>query len=88
MRSERHGASTSTVEVLGRSHDGISLHVDGHDLFLPFEFFPWFRDRPDDEIRHVVRPSANHLYWPALDVDLAIDSLEHPERYPLQSRRR
>jgi hypothetical protein len=25
------------------------------------------------------------LYWPALDVDLAVESLDHPERYPLMS---
>jgi hypothetical protein len=28
----------------------------------------------------------NHLYWPDLDVDLDIDSLEHPEDYPLVFR--
>jgi len=25
------------------------------------------------------------LYWPALDVDVAVESLDHPERYPLMS---
>jgi len=24
-----------------------------------------------------------HLYWPKLDVDLEIDTLENPEKYPL-----
>jgi hypothetical protein len=31
-------------------------------------------------------PSADHLYWPTLDVDLSVESLRHPERYPLVSR--
>jgi hypothetical protein len=26
------------------------------------------------------------LYWPKLDIDLAVESIEHPERYPLVSR--
>jgi hypothetical protein len=37
----------------------------------------------------VRRPSASngqrHLRWPDLDVDLALESIEHPERYPLGS---
>jgi len=27
-----------------------------------------------------------HLYWPDLDVDLDIASLEHPKRYPLSKK--
>jgi hypothetical protein len=26
------------------------------------------------------------LYWPDLDVDLEIDNLENPEKYPLKSK--
>ena len=26
------------------------------------------------------------LYWPDLDVDLAVESIEHPERFPLVSK--
>jgi hypothetical protein len=29
---------------------------------------------------------SEHLFWPDLDVDLAVDSIHHPERYPLVSR--
>jgi hypothetical protein len=28
-------------------------------------------------------PSPDHLYWPKLDVDLAVESVRHPERFPL-----
>jgi hypothetical protein len=27
-----------------------------------------------------------HLYWPELDIDLEIDNLENPEKYPLKSK--
>lgn len=27
-----------------------------------------------------------HLYWPELDVDLAVESIEHPDRFPLVSQ--
>jgi hypothetical protein len=34
----------------------------------------------------VERPSPHHLRWPDLDIDLALASIEHPERFPLVSR--
>jgi hypothetical protein len=32
------------------------------------------------------RPAPGHLYWPDLDVDLSVDSIEHPERYPMKAK--
>jgi hypothetical protein len=31
--------------------------------------------------------SENHLRWPALDVDLSLDSIRHPEQFPHVSNR-
>jgi hypothetical protein len=36
---------------------------------------------------NVELPHPHHLYWPDLDVDLAMESIDHPERYPLVSRK-
>ena len=30
--------------------------------------------------------SPHHLHWPALDIDLAVESIRHPEKFPLASR--
>ena len=38
------------------------------------------------KILHVELPSEHHLYWPELDIDLEVESVFHPERYPLASR--
>jgi len=38
------------------------------------------------QLLHVEMPSAHHLYWPDLDVDVAIESIDHPERFPLVSK--
>jgi hypothetical protein len=62
------------------------LFLADEELFLPFSEFPWFRDAAVGKILHVEFPSDNHLYWPELDVDLAIESIRHPERFPLVSR--
>jgi len=31
---------------------------------------------------------GDHLHWPGLDVDLHLESIEHPERFPLLARER
>ena len=85
MTSAALGAS-SQVEVSNISRHGFWLLLDNEELFLPFSEFPWFRDVAVDKILHVELPSSNHLYWPDLDVDLAVESIRHPERFPLVSR--
>jgi hypothetical protein len=37
---------------------------------------------------NVQRPQEDHLFWPDLDVDLSVESIEHPDRFPLVSRER
>jgi hypothetical protein len=77
---------TSAVEVSNVSANGLWLLLDERELFLPFEQFPWFRKAPIDALLNVRRPQKHHLWWPELDVDLAVESVEHPGRYPLVSR--
>jgi hypothetical protein len=86
MRSAKHGRHTSAVEVSNVSPNGLWLLLDDRELFVPFEQFPWFRKAPIDALLNVRRPQRHHLWWPELDVDLAVESIEHPGRYPLVSR--
>ena len=86
MTSAALGVSTSPVEVTNISQHGFWLLLEEEELFLPFSSFPWFRDAAVGKILHVELPSTNHLYWPELDVDLAVESIRHPERFPLVSR--
>src|SRR5438067_2154331 len=86
MKSAALGRSTSPVEVTNVSPHGFWLFLDDRELFLPFRDFPWFRDASIGALTRVERPSTHHLYWPELDVDLAVESIEHPEKYPLVSQ--
>jgi hypothetical protein len=61
--------------------------IERTEYFLPFEHFPWFRDATIGQLTNVQLPNTHHLYWPDLDIDLAVESLAHPERYPLVSSR-
>jgi hypothetical protein len=53
------------------------------EYFLSYENFPWFKDASVSVIHNVSLLGANHLYWPDLDVDLAVESLENIDRFPL-----
>ena len=85
-QSGKRGKSTSEAEVTSISGDGIRLQLDGLEYFLGFENFPWFRDGAVRAVLNVRRVSENHLSWPDLDVDLAVESIVAPERFPLVSR--
>ena len=50
--------------------------------------FPWFEDAPVAQLLNVALPHPTHIYWPDLDVDLSVESIEFPERFPLVSRTR
>ena len=80
------GADTLEVEVTNVSKHGFWLLLGAEELFVPFAELPWFKDASIAKLLHVERPQAHHLYWPDLDVDLAVDSIRHPERFPLVSR--
>jgi len=77
------GLSTSAVEVSVASKKGFWLLIDGEELYLPFSEFPWFQSGTIEQITTVQRPSKNHLYWPLMDIDLSIESIRHPEQFPL-----
>ncbi len=88
MRSAQLGKHISEVEVTNVSQHGFWLLIDKRELFVPFAQFPWFREVPIGKLLNVELPHPHHLYWPDLDVDLAVESIEHPERFPLLSKSR
>lgn len=79
-------ASPSMETVTHISRHGLWLLLGERELFLPFSEFPWFREAPISAILNVEWPQPHHLYWPDLDIDLAVESIDHPDRYPLVSR--
>jgi hypothetical protein len=84
-KSETLGNGTLEVEVTNVSRHGFWIYLAGRELFVPFSEFPWFADAPIRKITNVEWPTADHLYWPDLDVDLSIRSIENPQLFPLKS---
>lgn len=86
MKSGPRGKNALVAEVTNISGNGFWLLIGSVELFVSFKDFPWFREAAVAQILNVEMPSEQHLYWPDLDVDLAVDSIRHPDRYPLVSK--
>ena len=86
MKSSRRGNRTSDVEVTNVSKRGFWILIRNRELFVSFENFPFFKDTPTRHILNVECPGPDHLRWPDLDVDLSVESIEHPDIFPLVSR--
>jgi len=84
MKSEAVGINISRVEVTHISKNGIELIVEGNELYL-VRAVSLFKNATEAAILNVQLPTPNHLYWPDLDIDLAVESIQHPERFPLVS---
>jgi len=88
MKSATRGKHTSVVEVTNVSKHGFWLLLEEHERFLSFKYFPWFRDVSIGQLCNVELLHPHHLYWPDLDVDVAVESIDHPDDFPLVSRAR
>jgi hypothetical protein len=93
MKSSAAGKNTSKrasapdVEILSVSPHGIWLSALGQEHLLRYDDHPWFRNAPVAHIFNVQLLHGHHLHWPDCDVDLHIDSLSSPERFPLASQK-
>jgi hypothetical protein len=83
MKSTKLGKNTSLVEVSNISAHGFWLYVAGKEVFVPFDENPWFKDARVGQILNVELHYGHHLHWPDLDVDLELESLTDPKKYPL-----
>ena len=72
---ETPGTSTSGAEVTNISSHGFWLLLGDKELFVPLNQFPWFKNAPIDHVLNVELLHEGHLYWPDLDVDLAVESI-------------
>lgn len=84
MKSLPRGKHTFPARVIGINQQGLWLDLGKKTYFLTFKDNPWFQHVPLSLIFKVRRLSEDHLNWDELDVDLHVDSLDHPEKYPLK----
>jgi hypothetical protein len=85
MKSVKAGNDISKAEVLNVTPHGFWLLVAGKEHFLDFDHFPWFRNASIGRLFNVELSHGHHLYWPELDVDLDLERIENPGKFPLIS---
>ena len=85
--TSRNNINATSVDVLMINDKGVVLSVLGHDYFLSYNRVPWMREATINEVLDVRMSGKSAIEWPRLDVDLELDSLRHPERYPLLIKR-
>lgn len=80
------GTNTSVAEVTNVSRHGFWVLLDDEELLVPFDEFPWFKKATIEQLTKVEWPKPDHLFWPELDVDLSVESIRNPEKFPLRSK--
>ena len=81
-KSSNKNTENISVKVLSINSEGVYLELAGKDYFISYNRVPWFRNARVSEIMNVSLMGRMGIRWEDLDVDLEIDSLEHPEKYP------
>ncbi|MEI6751620.1 MAG: DUF2442 domain-containing protein [Paludibacter sp.] len=76
-----------SAKILSINSDGIYLSVGGKDYFISYNRVPWFQNAKVCEVMNVSMMGRMGIRWEDLDVDLEIDSLTNPEKYPLVIKR-
>lgn len=87
MTSLAPGESISAAEVTGISAIGLWLLAADREYFVPFADYPDFRRATVEQFYRLENPSPTQVYWPDLDIDIDLDALEAPERFPLLFKR-
>lgn len=87
MKLQKRGKNISEAEIQNVSEFGIWMLIHGTEYFLNYEDFPWFKKASVESIYNFQLLHGRHLYWPDLDIDLALESLKSPEKFPLKAKK-
>ncbi len=75
-----------TVQITSIERDGFWLLTEVGEFFVSFEDYPDFRSATLKQIFNF-KPSNGDFHWPDLDIDIEVEALQHPERFPLKFKR-
>lgn len=84
MLSEAPGKLIWSSEVTAIGRDGFWLISNDQEYFVPYDAYPVFKCATVEQIYSMQEIAPGQLYWEALDVDIEVGALEHPERFPLK----
>jgi hypothetical protein len=73
------------AQITSIEQDGFWLLTQEGEFFVPFERYPAFQKAMIEQIFNFEQDD-DAFYWPDLDIDIELDALKHPEKYPLVFR--
>jgi hypothetical protein len=79
-------ASQISAHITNIEHDGFWMLTQGGEFFVAFEGYPNFRNATVAQINNFSQ-SFDGFHWPDLDVDIELDALKHPDRFPHKFKR-
>jgi hypothetical protein len=74
------------VVITSIERDGFWLLTSEGEYFISFADYPDFQNATVAQI-HNFKSSYDGFHWPDLDIDIELDALKYPERYPKAFRR-
>ena len=77
----------TSAAVLMINSQGMLLMVLGQEYFVTYNRLPWLRNASIASALNVRMSGSRAIEWPDLDIDLEVECLKHPERYPLVMKR-
>lgn len=86
MSSRPLGNTSSAIEVTNISSHGVWILAADEEFFLSYENFPWFKDARVGQVLQIEQPTPGHFYWPDLDIDIGIETIKDPDRFPLKAK--
>ena len=70
------------AQITSIEQDGFWLLTQEGEFFVPFERYPAFQKAKVEQIFDFEQ-DGEAFYWSSLDIDIELDALKHPEKYPL-----
>ena len=83
MGLSKSGISTSECNITGMNDLGFWVLVNDMEYFIPFSDYPGFKDASINHLLNIRYYPPAQLHWKDLDMDIELDSLSHPESFPL-----
>jgi hypothetical protein len=65
-------------EIMTIDRRGFWLRWRDEELYVPFALFPWFEHATVAQLCRIEHLGRECLYWPGLDLELALDRIRHP----------
>ncbi|MFA7576932.1 MAG: DUF2442 domain-containing protein [Candidatus Muiribacteriota bacterium] len=87
MTLKKCGKNISNYEISNINSNGIWIIINDYEYFINFKNYPEFKQANLNDIFLFEYNEPDHLYWEKLDIDIELDSLENPERFPLKFKK-